>query len=268
MNFVCALLPEAIPLIENLDLKKQRISSPYALFKNKSHQLVISGMGKQNIATAIGFLHGIAPNKNTPWLNLGLAGHGSFQLGTPCQIIKCIDSSTQKSFYPPPIFSTQLTKATLHTCDQPFTEYQKGTAYDMEGFAFFETASRFCPRELVQSIKIISDNPESPLVRFDKSQVSPLITPSIPLIHSLIKEMEVIAEELTPSPELEHTLEEISKLCTLSETQVHQVKKIIRQAHLFELPLSKIIKLFHNSTNVKSSLSLANQLLEERKTFP
>jgi hypothetical protein len=61
MNFVCALLPEAIPLIEDLDLQKQRLVSPFALFKNESHQLVISGMGKQNIATAIGFLHGVAP---------------------------------------------------------------------------------------------------------------------------------------------------------------------------------------------------------------
>ena len=268
MNFVCALLPEAIPLIEDLGLQKQRLVSPFALFKNESHQLVITGMGKQNIATAIGFLHGIAPNKHTPWLNFGLAGHGNAPLGTACQIIKCTDTTTQKSFYPPPIFSTKLTKTILHTCDQPSTEYQAETAYDMEGSAFFETATRFCPRELVQSVKIISDNPESPLSHFDKSKVASLITPSIPIIKKLIEEMEIIAEELTPPLELESTFQEITRQYSLTETQVHQVSKMIRQAHLLELPLSKIVTLFKNSSNVKSALSLSNQLLEERKIFP
>jgi hypothetical protein len=268
MTFVCAFLPEAIPLIEGLSLKKKRIPSPFALFKNESHQLVISGMGKQNIATAIGFLHGIAPNKHTPWFNLGLAGHGNAPLGTACQIIKCTDTTTQKSFYPPPIFSTQLTKTILHTCDQPSTEYRDETAYDMEGSAFFETATRFCPRELVQSVKIISDNPESPLSRVDQSKVSSLITPSISLIKKLIEEMEIIAEELTPPLELERTFQEITRQYSLTETQVHQVTKMIRQAHLLELPLSKILTLFKNSSNVKTALSLSNQLLEERKTFP
>jgi adenosylhomocysteine nucleosidase len=268
MNFVCAFPPEAIPLIEELSLKKQRLPSPFALFKNESHQLVISGMGKQNIATAIGFLHGIAPNKLTPWFNFGLAGHGDAPLGTACQIIKCTDTTTQKSVYPPPIFSTQLTKTILHTCEQPSTEYNADTAYDMEGSAFFETATRFCPRELVQSVKIISDNPESPLSHFDKSKVSSLITPSIPIIKKLIEEMEIIAEELTLPLELESTFLEITRQYSLTETQVHQLTKLIRHAHLLELPLSKILTLFKNTSNVKSALSLSNQLLEERKTFP
>ena len=41
-----------------------------------------------------------------------------------------------------------------------------------------------------------------------------------------------------------------------------------REAALLELPLSKILTLFKNSSNVKTALSLSNQLLEERKTFP
>ena len=160
MNFVCALLPEAKALIQELGLSKQKIESPFALFKNESHQLVVSGIGKQNVATAIGFLHGFAPSKNTAWLNVGLAGHGNAQLGTPVHIIKSTEHSTQKSYYPPPIFSSELAKSVLLTCDQPSTEYQPDTAYDMEGSAFFATASRFCTRELVQSVKIISDNPQ------------------------------------------------------------------------------------------------------------
>ena len=110
MNFVCALLPEAKPLIQELGLSREKIESPFAFFKNESHQLVVSGIGKQNIATAIGFLHGLAPSKNTAWLNVGLAGHGNAQLGTPVQIIKSTDHSTQKSYYPPPYLLLRIGK--------------------------------------------------------------------------------------------------------------------------------------------------------------
>ena len=268
MNFVCALLPEAKPLIQELGLSKQKIDSPFSLFKNESHQLVVSGIGKQNIATAIGFLHGLAPSKNTAWLNVGLAGHGNAQLGTPVQIIKSTDHSTQKSYYPPPIFSTKLEKSVLLTYDQPSSEYQPDTAYDMEGSAFFATASRFCTRELVQSVKIISDNPQSPVSKFDKSSVSSLITPAIPLLNLLITEMEEIAGELSPSFQLGTTFQKIARLHSLSQTQEYQVQKIIRQADLFALAHTEIISVFSHSTNLKSALKKANQLLEEKRLFP
>ena len=80
--------------------------------------------------------------------------------------------------------------------------------------------------------------------------------------------MEIITEELTPPLELESTFKEITRQYSLTETQVHQVSKMIRQAHLLELPLSEILTLFKNSSNIKSALSLSNQLLEERKIFP
>jgi len=80
--------------------------------------------------------------------------------------------------------------------------------------------------------------------------------------------MEIIAEELTPPLELESTFQEITRQYSLTETQVHQVSKMIRHAHLLELPLSEILTLFKNSSNIKSALSLSNQLLEERKIFP
>ena len=268
MNFVCALLPEAKPLIQELGLSKQKIESPFALFKNESHQLVVSGIGKQNVTTATGFLHGLAPSRNAAWLNIGLAGHGNAQLGTPVHIIKSTEHSTQKSYYPPPIFSSKLEKSVLLTCDQPSIEYQPDTAYDMEGSAFFATASRFCTRELVQSVKIISDNPQSPVSDFDKSTVSSLITPAIPLLRILIAEMEEIAREISPSFQLDTTFQEIARLHSLSQTQEYQVQKIIRQADLFALAHSEIISIFSHFTNLKSALKHANQLLEEKRLFP
>lgn len=267
MNFICALLAEASPIIDHLGLEKQRLPSPFALFQSLNHKLVVSGIGKRNMSTAVGFLHGIAPKKNTPWLNLGIAGHGSAQVGSLLRVSKCIDLSTGKIFYSPQVAHCNTTKTILHTCDQPTSGYPENVAYDMEGSSFFETASRFSPREMVESVKIVSDNSESPLSGFEKSIVSSLISKVISQVEPLIIELDSMERDLAPPEALNQAFKEISANHRLSSTQTHQVQKIIRQAHVLQLPISKVLALFQGTSNVKSALSKIDQLLEERRLF-
>ena len=56
MNFVCAFLPEATPLIDELGLKKAH-SSSFTLYQKREHRLVVSGLGPEKIAHAVSFLH-------------------------------------------------------------------------------------------------------------------------------------------------------------------------------------------------------------------
>ena len=42
------------------------------------------------MANAVSFLHGRRTCKNAPWLNIGLAGHGSAKLGEVFQIAKLV----------------------------------------------------------------------------------------------------------------------------------------------------------------------------------
>ncbi len=267
MNFVCALLAEAAPIADHFSLQKQRLSSPFTLFQSSNHRLVVSGIGKVNTLTAVGFLHGISPEKNTPWLNLGVAGHGSAPIGSLLQVSKCINLASQKTFYPPQITRTKIPKTILHTCDQPSSEYLCDVAYDMEGSAYFETASRFSPREMVQSVKIISDNPETPLSGFDKSKVQSLVSKVINQIEPLIIELDSMEKEITPPDALIYAFEEISNQYRLTATQVHQVQKIIRQAHLLQFPISQILELFQASSNLKSTLLEIDQILEGKRLF-
>ena len=267
MNFVCALLAEASPIIDYLGLQKQRLPSPLALFQSLNHKLVVSGIGKENMSTAVGFLHGIAPKKNTPWLNFGIVGHGSAEVGSLLRVSKCINLSTRKSFYPPQVAHCKISKTILHTCDHPSLDYSDNVAYDMEGSAFFETASRFSPREMVESVKIVSDNPKSPLSVFEKSKVSLLVSKVISQIEPLIIELDSMERYLDPPEALNRTFKEISANHRLTSTQVHQVQKIIRQAHVLQIPTSQILEVFQRTSNVKSALSKINQLLEERRLF-
>lgn len=268
MNFITAFTQEAIPLIEELDLVKEDLSSPFILFQNKNHRLVVSGIGAQNMSLAVSFLHGIHPNLQTPWLNLGLCGHGNAKLGHALQIAKCQNPQSGKSCYPPQLFSALFPKAILHTVDQPTSDYKTDLAYDMEGMAYFETAIRFAPPELVQSVKIVSDNPQNPLSQFEKKQTSSLISPHIPKILSLISEMESLALELEPHPQLSFIIEQTLSLHSFTETQFHQLKKLTRQALSLGLTTEKISQISQSEHSAKSIITLLHNQLEQKRIFP
>lgn len=268
MNFITAFIQEAIPLIEELELIKEEISSPFILFQNKKHRLVISGMGAQNMSLAVSFLHGIYPCTQTPWLNLGLCGHGNAELGDALHIAKCQDPQSGKTIYPPQLFSTSFPKAILHTVDQPTTEYKTDLAYDMEGMAYFETANRFAPPELVQAVKIVSDNPQNPFSQFKKKQTSTLISPHIPEILSLISSMEDLALELEPHPQLSLIIDQALALHSFTETQFHQLKKLTRQALILGLTPDEISQITQSRNSAKSIITLLHNQLEQKRIFP
>ncbi len=62
------------------------------------------------------------------------------------------------------------------------TEYHEDFLFDMETHAFVKTVSTFSPLHLCQSIKVISDNSESPPTR-NKAKISQLIADNMPQIH-------------------------------------------------------------------------------------
>ena len=89
----------------------------------------------------------------------------------------------------------------------------------------FRLAQRFSTNELVQSIEIISDNPQKPVSDFDKSQIRSLIQPSLKLIENLTEEMIVCSDEITRPVENEKIFSEIAQVHHFSETQHYQLKK-------------------------------------------
>ena len=137
----------------------------------------------------------------------------------------------------------------------------------MEASAFFETAQRFSTNELVQSIKIISDNPQKPVSDFDKSQVRSLIQPSLKLIESLTEEMIVCSDEITEPVENEKIFSEIAQVHHFSETQHYQLKKAIYHARILGMPLNNILQIANESKSPKSLLSDLNKALSTKKIF-
>ena len=68
----------------------------------------------------------------------------------------------------------------------------------MEAHAFCSVAYQSCTREIVQSIKIVSDNPSNPLNSFDPKTASNLIENQLDHIHTAIEGIEDLAKSLPP----------------------------------------------------------------------
>jgi len=183
------------------------------MYAKDSKYLVISGIGKTNAAAATAHALSRLPN-NSCALNMGIAGSDN-PIGTlfraSCITNRVNDSITndgphkQQSLYPPQIFRQHPPGISVCTVDQPSINYCESEAFDMEAHAFCTTARRYLTAELVQSLKIISDNPQTPLLqensdeqtfKINKQFVTDLVENNISDINSYASELVESARSL------------------------------------------------------------------------
>lgn len=181
-----ALMPEARPLIEHWRLRLLSSSLPFAMYQNGAKVLVVTGMGKANMAAAVAFSLGVLPNQNAVLINLGIAGHPSYTLGSLWLAHKISDAESGKSWYPPMSFLGQTPSTALMSFSRPHADYQYDALYDMEASAFYEIACRFSSPELIHSIKLVSDNREQGVATINPQQVVEWITAKVPEIEKLL----------------------------------------------------------------------------------
>ncbi|MCH7881591.1 MAG: hypothetical protein IIB69_08510 [Proteobacteria bacterium] len=177
--WVAALHCEAKPVIDYYRLKKSRIDHPFDLYQGDQMLCVISGIGKTAVAAASAWVAALNREQaSLAWINLGTAGSAHYAIGTALVINKITECDSNHSFYPVPLIETTLESAHCLTLNQASSEYQQKHLFDLEASAFFATATRFSSVELVQCIKVISDNPKQQTGR-DKTRVSQLIAQNI-----------------------------------------------------------------------------------------
>lgn len=157
-----ALECEAKPLLKQFDLKKERHSHPYSIYKNSNTILTVSGVGKIAMAGAVAYTQALFQTTQLPVLvNLGIAGHKSQAIGDILLATKIVDKDSGKRFYPQLIGNNWPKTTKIQTSSTPSTEYSADYMNDMEASAFYETAIKFSSNELIHSIKVISDNEQS-----------------------------------------------------------------------------------------------------------
>lgn len=193
-----ALACEAKPLIAYFGLKKEISIQPFSVFHKNEICLVVTGLGKCAMAAGVAYTQAIArPVDNPVLLNIGVAGHRDYPLGTPAIIHKITDADTGKNFYPALVFSVPYETAAALTCSRAQLDYRHDRLVDMEASAFFETASRFTSAELIHCLKIVSDNKEAPADQVDARRVSNLIERNISILEWLLDELKQQSDKIS-----------------------------------------------------------------------
>ena len=158
IHFIVATSSESKLIVKKLNLKKINSSSGFDFFYNENFSLTITGLGKIN--SALGVAHTFFKFKglsNNVWINIGLAGHEKEKIGTLILVDKIYDKETQKSMYPF-FFKNYKIKRLNCTCyAKPSFNYDNSLS-DMESSGFFLSANKYSTKEIIHSLKIISDN--------------------------------------------------------------------------------------------------------------
>ena len=200
--FIYAALPcEAKPLVQHFKLKKHTDVEAFAIYSNESYCLTVTGIGKSSIAAGLAYsLALFQPTQQPVLLNIGIAGHQNIKLGSIFAAEKIIDVDSGKNYYPALIADLTCPTLTIATVSKPQANYPSNVLYEMEASAFYETAIRFSTNELIQCLKIISDNQQTNLQTINAKQVSKWIANKLNIIEqvteSLLQQSRLLAVEL------------------------------------------------------------------------
>ena len=189
MNLVVALRAEAEPLIEYFQLETGSARGLFTVYRGESVWLVISGVGRVLAGAAVAHLHLVSGGKaDVPWLNVGIAGHRQLSIGNLLLASRIVEPATGRSWYPPYTLDSTVQRSELVTVDQPERDFPRCSAYDMEASGFYAMASRCSTSELVQSLKVVSDNPGTTL-DLSHQQISQLIADQLESIATVAGEL-------------------------------------------------------------------------------
>ena len=172
LAIVCALQPEAQPIIKYYKLKKKLDYTHFDVFQNSWITLIISGIGCLQSAAATSYLYHILPEQASHVINFGTAGHNSLLTGTLCSAHKVLHPSFPKHFFPQVNHKLKLKSLPVQSLDRPSSDYLEDALYDMEAYGFFSAAINLFSLEQLLVLKLISDNNKQPYSFLTPSQIT------------------------------------------------------------------------------------------------
>ena len=231
INFVVAHKLEAKPLIRHFNLKAYT-EKPYVIFENKNGiRLIISGMGASNASNAVRYISELRGNRfgySEGWINVGIAGHRDLELGT-CFLVNKISSKKTKEVYYPSLSIEAKNTEGLITVDRPEKLYADDEAYDMEAAGFFKAASMCSELELINTIKVISDNETSSMDNITEKLIEDLMLRTLPVIDPVVSELEKKLAILNRVLVLENNFLELVKSIHFTVSQRNQLKRLFQR---------------------------------------
>ena len=261
-RWVVALESEAAPIRERYGLTETIHGGPFVVYHHPegSHWLVVSGIGVALSAGATAFL---AERSAAPpwaiWLNVGIAGHGVAEVGRVHLAHTIVDRAADRTTFATLAFKSPLEGSALHTVHRPETDYPAPVLYDMEGAGFYAVARRLASAELVQCVKVVSDNPDAPVMRFSKSRISGWINAGLDQVDrvraALLPLAEVERLRLTPSPHYAA----VTHAFRFTATQSRQLADVLRRLHALGIADDVIEEGMPKAANARALLRGLNE---------
>ncbi|MEE8321559.1 MAG: hypothetical protein V3R68_06955 [Gammaproteobacteria bacterium] len=204
IHLICALKCEGRPLIQQYGLKQHGNAGRMTTYVSNKNDLslTITGTGKDNAAVGTGYAHDrFKARSQDAWLNIGIAGHASIDVGQAVLAHRIQDSGSDRVWYPQIVFEPPCRTAELLTLDTPYNNYAD-KLYDMEAAGFYMAASRYAGTKLIHSLKIISDNAAHPVHDHAASFVEGLIRDRLEIVDCLLNELRSISSGPEAVPEM------------------------------------------------------------------
>jgi len=234
IHIICALKPEAIPVVDYFDLKLEKTTGHLKVYHNDNTgiSLTISGVGKAASASAVQFTYDYFTNTETDaWINLGIAGHLDLPIGQAVLIKKISDAATQQTWYPSIIMDTVLPVHELLTLEKPGKDYKR-ELFDMEGAGFFQSARRLTALELIQLIKVISDNAEQTMDEITPDHISHLMQRNLTTIHEVIGQLTWLSGKLGRIPSTHNQFDRLTAQRHFTVYQQQQLRSLLKKWHI------------------------------------
>jgi adenosylhomocysteine nucleosidase len=233
VNVVVALPAEARPLASAFGLRPVAGCDPFRVFSAERVRLIVSGPGKAAAAAAAGYLFRLGGGcRDQGWLNAGVGGHGSHPPGSAFLAHKVSDGCSLESWYPPRVFSPPCPGEEVLTVGSVERAYPRPVIYEMEAAGFMAACLRFSTAELVQVLKIVSDNPRSPARGVSGRRVSALLAGQQGAIRAVQGSLAGLAGELEELSRLPEEPELFFRAWRFTATQQHQLRDLLRRWRL------------------------------------
>jgi adenosylhomocysteine nucleosidase len=195
---VVALAAEARPLMHHFHLEPFGEVAGTPVYKRSDLALIVAGVGKHSMAVAVESLSTALPEEGHPvWLNIGVAGHRDLELGTAVIARRVTDDESGRVYELAPPTDVHLETAEVRTVTHVETRFETEALYEMEAAAFCEAVAGRTSPELVQVLKIVSDNRRSGTVCVSARQVQGLVEDNLPKIDLLVSSLHRQARRLS-----------------------------------------------------------------------
>jgi len=262
LHLLFALHCEARPWIEHYRLKRIQQKHAFECYQNDEVRLVISGIGALAMASATAWLGG-RQQEAAVWLNIGCAGHADAPVGQLYVLNAVKDQASGQQLFPPALLRQSPPASACLSCNVEQHEYPVNSLVDMEAYAFQLTARRFQSAELVQCLKVVSDNREQAPSR-DKAFISELMHTALPQSLQLIERWQsqwaLLQEESVSGLQ-----NELEQGCHFTQTQKQQLQRLLQQSRAYGIETTTIRALLQPELAAKPALKALQSLLQSQQ---